>query len=346
MSNFLAKLFMKRKNLENTCMDVYDTSCEIQQDFEKTNDEYAEFLDCNLDLPVYETPFSEEKAIEMFLPSFTTILKDKHLSKKELLLGSIFGDIIGEPYEYTMTNSNSGIFIEKNDLLSKDNHFTDDTVLTIATLDALINNKGFAELYKEYHEKYPRGYGWSFTVWANSECDRAYGSYGNGSAMRVSPCAIIFDELEDVIRAAYKSAVVTHNHEEGIKGAVVTAVCIWLARFGSVKDIEQYMYEQYDDDRYFYRFSLPFEEMVKKKKHMPVSCQSAVPFSIRCALDSCSYKDFMKNLIEAGHDVDTDGAIAGAVAAGLYGFPYPNTESFMRNYLPDEFINMIVLLEE
>src|SRR5262249_27435002 len=125
--------------------------------------------------------------------------------------------------------------------------FTDDTVLTVALADSLLNGSPYVDLLKSYYRAYPRaGYGGSFHVWAQSDSSRPYNSFGNGSAMRVSPVGFAFDTLDDVLEQARRSAEVTHDHPEGIKGAQAVASAVYLARTGGGKErIEAYLAESF-----------------------------------------------------------------------------------------------------
>lgn len=164
------------------------------------------------------------------------------------MLGAILGDIIGSRFEFSNTAINKDF-----KLYTKDSTYTDDTVMTLAIADALmcVNNrydenevkKMIIQKMKEYGHRYPlAGYGYSFSKWLFSESDQPYGSYGNGSAMRVSAIGYMYDNLEDTINAARWSAEVTHNHIEGIKGATAAAAIIFLARSGKNKKIYQRIY--------------------------------------------------------------------------------------------------------
>lgn len=139
------------------------------------------------------------------------IIKEK-IESGDILIGAIAGDIIGSIYEH------NNIKTTDFNLFSKDSRFTDDTVLTVATMDCLLNNKDYAKIYKDYCHKYPNaGYGMRFIKWSFSSDLKPYNSWGNGSAMRVSPVAYAFNNIEDVLLNAKKSAEVTHNHPEALK---------------------------------------------------------------------------------------------------------------------------------
>jgi ADP-ribosylglycohydrolase len=147
-----------------------------------------------------------------------------------ILLGAICGDIVGSIYE------NQNIKTKEFETFSMESRFTDDSVMTVATMDALLNNKRYADTYREWFKKYPSaGYGSSFKRWCSSYDAKPYGSYGNGSAMRVSPVGLWCNSLEETLKGAKESAEVTHNHIEGIKGAQATAAAIYLAKIGSDK---------------------------------------------------------------------------------------------------------------
>ena len=149
------------------------------------------------------------------------------------MLGAIAGDIIGSPFE----GRGRQIKTTEFQLFSEWSRFTDDTVLTIAIADAILNDEEYSAGLRRYARRYPNaGYGGAFYAWAQSDHGEPYNSWGNGSAMRVSPVAWAFDTLDEVLHAAEKTANVTHNHPEGIKGAQATAAAIFLARNGESKD--------------------------------------------------------------------------------------------------------------
>jgi len=153
------------------------------------------------------------------------------------MLGAIAGDIIGSVYE------RENIKTKQFPLFCAESRFTDDTVLTVAIADALLNQKDYTDTLKQYHQLFPRaGYGGTFDAWASSSDRAPYNSWGNGSAMRVSPVGYALNNLEQVLQEAERSAAVTHNHPEGIKGAQATAAAIFLARTGQDKaDIKAYI---------------------------------------------------------------------------------------------------------
>ena len=165
------------------------------------------------------------------------------------VIGAILGDIAGSQFEF---NRPENLDYKHYKLFTNRCSHTDDTIMTLAVKKAILENADFTKTMREIGQPYPySGYGGRFYEWMYGENPKPYNSFGNGSAMRVSFIGEHFDALEDVISMAEKSAEVTHNHPEGIKGAVVTAVCIWMARHGKTKeDIFQYVLEQYPAEKY------------------------------------------------------------------------------------------------
>ena len=231
------------------------------------------------------------------------------------IIGAIAGDIIGSTHEFRPIKT------KEFSLFNKRSTFTDDTIMTLAVAKWLINDRDSKEeLIKQlqyFGNKYPHGgYGRMFKEWLQTENPKPYGSWGNGSAMRVSPVAWVGDTLEEVQDLAKISSAVTHNHPEGIKGPLATADAIYLARIGSSKEeIKDHIEIRYDYDlgrtldeiRPFYKFD--------------VSCQGSVPESIICFLEAEDYEDTIRNCISLGGDADTQGAIAGSIAAAYWEVP-------------------------
>ena len=230
------------------------------------------------------------------------------------MLGAIVGDIVGSIYEFVPHKSK--VF----PLFSEHSVFTDDTVMTLAVAEALLNGgteREYIQSMRKWGREYPDcGYGTSFNVWLFEQTPTPYDSFGNGSAMRVSPIAWFYDSLEDVENAAALSARVTHNHPEGIKGAQATAAAIFLARTGYEKcDIQQYITERFgydleqncDEIRPGYRFN--------------ETCQETVPQAIIAFLESKDFEDAIRNAISLGGDSDTLAAITGSIAEAAYGIP-------------------------
>lgn len=231
------------------------------------------------------------------------------------IIGTIGGDIIGSTREW------NAIKTKDFKLFEKKSTFTDDTILTLAVAKWLCEDKdsqnALVRNLQKFGNEYPNGgYGGRFYHWLDEESPQPYGSWANGSAMRVSPCAWVADSLEEAQDLAYKSAVVTHNHPEGIKGALATCDAIYLARIGAkkeeIKDHIEVRYEydldlSVDDIRPFYTFD--------------VSCAGSVPESIICFLDAKDYEDTIRNAVSLGGDADTMAAIAGSIAGAYWEIP-------------------------
>ena len=250
------------------------------------------------------------------------------------MYGAILGDIIGSPYEFDQGNKT-----KEFPLFSKRSAFTDDTVMTIAVADAFltIQQAGhgasciLTETMKKYAHMFPNaGYGAMFARWLFLDGTEPYNSWGNGSAMRVSSVAWLYDEINIVRSAARLSASVTHNHPEGIKGAEATAAAIFLARTGSSKaEIKTYIEENFG-----YDLSRTCDEIRPNYYHVE-TCQETVPEAITAFLEGESFEDVIRTAVSLGGDCDTLTCIAGAIAEGFYGIP-EELKQECRNRLPDE----------
>ena len=246
------------------------------------------------------------------------------------MIGAIAGDIIGSVFE------NHPIKTTVFPLFSTYSRFTDDTVLTIAVADAILNNRDYADSLKRYGRKYPHaGYGLSFFNWLQRDHNTPYNSWGNGSAMRVSPVGFAFDSEDRVLDEARKSAAVTHNHPEGIKGAQATALAIFLARTGHEKSeikteiSERFHYDlnrSIDSIRPYYRFD--------------ISCQGTVPEAVIAVLESENWIDAVRKAISLGGDSDTIGCIAGGIAQGFYKQVPREVIIDVKKRLPTEFLEV------
>ena len=224
------------------------------------------------------------------------------------MLGAIIGDVIGSVYEW------NNVKTTRFALLSKDMFFTDDTVLTVATAYCILNKKDYASAYRQYYLDYPdRGYGGSFAAWAASGSSQPYNSWGNGSAMRVSPIGHAFDRYELVVKEAKKSAAVTHNHPEGIKGAQSVATAIFLARHGSSKD----EIKNHIEKEFHYNLSEPIDS-IRRWYSFDTSCQGSVPQAIRAFYESESFEDAIRTAISIGGDSDTIACMTGGIAEAFY----------------------------
>jgi len=225
------------------------------------------------------------------------------------MLGAIAGDVIGSVHEAAATKT------KRFSLFVPDSTFTDDTVLTVAIADSMLNGSDYVETLQRYYRAYPdAGYGASFAHWAQCRRKEPYNSWGNGSAMRVSPVAYIDESFDYVLEEAKRSAEVTHNHEEGIRGAQATVAAIFLARCGSTKEeIRDFIQENFG-----YRFDKSLAQ-IRRTYLFDVSCQGSVPQSILAFLESTSYEDAVRNAISLGGDADTMACIAGGIAEAFYG---------------------------
>jgi ADP-ribosylglycohydrolase len=225
------------------------------------------------------------------------------------MLGAITGDIIGSVHEFLgKKTTDFPLFVEHS-------RFTDDTVLTIAVADCLLTGTAYIDNFRRYALEYPdRGYGAGFWLWVKSRSREPYNSWGNGSTMRVSPVGYAFDTLEDVLREAKRSAEVTHNHPEGIRGAQATAAAIFLARQGeSQEGIRKAV-----QDKFNYDLSGSIET-IRPTYSFNESCQETVPQAIIAFLDSADYEDAVRLAISLGGDADTLACIAGGIAEAFYG---------------------------
>ena len=224
------------------------------------------------------------------------------------MIGAIAGDIIGSPYEHHP--------IKTTDfpLFSKQSRFTDDTVLTIATAYAVLEGLSYGESYKLWSRQFPNaGYGGMFRKWMNSEDNSPYNSWGNGAAMRVSPVGFAFDTEDDVLKEAEKSACVTHNHPEGVKGAQAAALSVFYARQAKPKDEIKICIEK----NFGYDLSRTVAE-IRPSYSFDVSCQGTVPESIIAFLESHGVEDAIRIAVSLGGDSDTLGCITGAIAHAYY----------------------------
>ena len=225
------------------------------------------------------------------------------------MIGAIAGDIIGSVYEF------DNIKTTDFPLFGPGSAFTDDTVHTVALAETIMSGGSYADKLKEYYAYYPHaGYGGMFSAWASSAHSEPYNSYGNGSAMRVSPVGYAFGTLEEVLRRAEESAAVTHNHPEGIKGAQATAAAIFLARQGEGKEAIR----EYVEGAFAYDLGEPLDS-IREWYYFNETCQETVPQAIIAFLESHSYEDAIRKVISIGGDSDTLAAITGGIAQAFYG---------------------------
>lgn len=273
------------------------------------------------------------------------------------MFGAFIGDIVGSKYEF------SNIKTKQFPLFSQGCDYTDDTIMTVAVAKAIMLSrqeqyeksemgKGFQqfliEIMQDFGRRYPNptgAYGGSFAKWLRQKNPVPYGSYGNGSAMRVSPCGLAAVTMDEALAMARASACITHNHPEGVKGAEAVSAAIFLAKCGKSKaEIKQYISEHY----YNLDFTL---DSIRDSYGFDGSCQGSVPQAIVAFLESENYEDAIRNVISIGGDCDTTGAIAGSIAwiyyAGYGNWVMNNFDAPMQaiktramEYLPKEFIDI------
>ena len=271
-----------------------------------------------------------------------TNVNEEQIMKKTALYGAILGDIIGSPFEFSKIRQKSKDF----ELFSNKSKFTDDTVMTIAVADAVLrtgNKKDGRILLKNvkdemlyYGKKYPHaGYGGGFRKWLKSENPKPYNSLGNGSAMRVSAAGWIHNSIFDTRECARMTARPTHNHPEGVKGAMAVASAIFLARSNASKEeIKNYIAYEFG-----YNLFRNLDE-VRENCVFDETCPVSAPEAIIAFLESENFEDAIRNAVSLGGDTDTQAAIAGSIAEAFYGVPEHLIKK-CREYLPKEFLNII-----
>lgn len=231
------------------------------------------------------------------------------------MYGAIIGDIVGSTYEWdNVKNKDFSLF-------TLDSQCTDDSIMTVAVAEALCHSGKSKELFGKllpekmrlWGRRYPKaGYGGKFIRWLRDETMEAYGSFGNGSGMRVSSCGLAAASLNEALELAKISAEVTHNHPEGIKGAQAIAACVFLAKSGKSKEeIREYMVNN------FYVLSKSIDE-IRPSYSFDVTCQGSVPVAIQAFLEGKDFEDVIRTAISAGGDSDTIGAMAGSIAWSYY----------------------------
>jgi len=224
------------------------------------------------------------------------------------VIGAIIGDIVGSVYEFNNHRSKEfPLFQAKSD-------FTDDSVLSFATAKVLLDGGDYAATYQRFARAYPnRGYGGRFGKWMWLKDPKPYYSFGNGSAMRVAPVGFAFADAETTLVEAKRSAEVTHNHPEGIKGAQAVALAIWMARQGEDRDaIRQAIEKQFG-----YDLSRTCD-LIREVNKFDETCQGSVPEAITCFLESMDFEDCIRLSISIGGDSDTIACIAGGIAQAYY----------------------------
>lgn len=239
------------------------------------------------------------------------------------MYGAIIGDIVGSTHEFVNEKVDKGTF----ELLTVFNGYTDDTVMTIAVADALMSVSKDApdeEIKAKVVEKmklwgrryFSVGYGPRFRKWISDSTSEPYGSYGNGSAMRVSPVGWLYNDFDQTRRIARLTAIVTHNHPEGIKGADAIASAIYLLRTTHSKGL----IKDYISQNFGYNLDQSLDDIRNGDRHF-VDCQHTVPEAIISFLNGYNFEDVIRNAVSLGGDTDTIAAIAGSLAEAMYPIP-------------------------
>jgi ADP-ribosylglycohydrolase len=253
------------------------------------------------------------------------------MAKEKLIIGAVAGDIIGSVYEW------HNIKTVDFDLFCHKSTFTDDSVLTLATMDAILHKKNYGDAYQAFGRKYShKGYGPHFYEWIHSENPEPYNSWGNGSAMRVSPVGWYGSSIEEVMAEAQKSAEVTHNHPEGVKGAQATASALYMARTGKNKDeIKKFITDtfRYDLDRRI--------DDIRPGYEFDVSCQGSVPEAIIAFLESADFENAIRLAVSLGGDSDTIACITGGIAEAYYRTIPEHIIERVLEILPNSLVKII-----
>ena len=262
------------------------------------------------------------------------------------MYGAILGDIIGSPYEFDRSGKTKDF-----PLFSPESRFTDDSVMTVAVADAFLSVSADASDEEICHalvaarqrcgRRYSSiGYGAKFLAWLMSDDPQPYGSWGNGSAMRIASAGWLFDDLQTVRRMAQLSAIVSHDHPDAVTGAEAVAAAIFLARTGHSKEhIKQYIIEQFH-----YDLSRCCDEIRPGYRH-DVSCRGTVPEAITAFLEGRDFEDVSRTAVSLGGDCDTLTCIAGSMAEAFYGVPRHLKEQ-CRNRLPEDLLRVLLCFEE
>jgi ADP-ribosylglycohydrolase len=247
------------------------------------------------------------------------------------MLGAIAGDVIGSVFEAFST--------KRNDfpLFSPMSRFTDDTVLTIAVTHSILEGTEYSAAFREFGLRYPySGYGATFFEWLHAAEPAPYGSWGNGSAMRVSPVGFAFDTVEKVLEEAAETAAPTHNHPEGIKGAQAVALAVFLARSGASKR----RIRDSISGRFGYDLNRSLDQ-IRPVYKFEISCQKSVPESLIAFLESEDFEDAIRKAISLGGDADTMACIAGGIAEAFYGEVPVHIVEGTRKLVPDDLLEVV-----
>ena len=247
------------------------------------------------------------------------------------MLGAVVGDVIGSPFERCNVKSTNFRLFDRGA------QCTDDTILTVATAHALLNDADYRAAYQDYFHRFPgAGYGGRFVVWANRRESHPYHSWGNGSAMRAGPVGWARDTIDGVLDEAERSAVVTHDHPDGVTGAQAVAACVFLARTGHDRDrIRAFVHEgcRYPLDRTL--------DEIRPTYGFDVSCKGTVPVAVQAFLESSDFENAIRLAVSVGGDSDTIACVAGAIAHAYYGaVPKHLLEPVLDVYLSPDLVDV------
>ncbi len=247
------------------------------------------------------------------------------------MIGAIVGDVVGSVYEYQPYKGTDF------PLLHSRSTFTDDTVLTVATAHAILTGKSYGEAYLDFGRRHRgRGYGGRFQDWLEAGVQKPYGSFGNGSAMRVSPVGLTFDTVERVLAEAERSAAPTHDHPEGIKGARAVALAVFRARHRVPKaDIRKEI-----EERFGYDLSRSIAD-IRPGYELDETCQGSVPEALTAFLEATSAEDAIRLAISLRGDADTLAAITGSIAQPFHRDLPADLITGIRALLPEKFLTVI-----
>lgn len=255
------------------------------------------------------------------------------------IIGAILGDIAGSQYEFGRPKD---LDWEHCELFTNRCYFTDDTVMTLAAKKEVLNEVSFEKCYREFGKRYPHaGYGGMFGRWLRHDNEGPYGSFGNGSAMRCSYIGEHYKNENDIKEFARLSALCTHNHPEGVKGAIVTAMCVNMAKSGASKSaIYDYVFKHYPSCIYKYGVDLSLNDY-RDTYRWDVTCQGSVPVAIRCFLESENYESFIRNVLSLPCDTDTLCAIGGGIAEEFYHGTGFDDDALLRRYLDGNLYGIV-----
>ena len=251
------------------------------------------------------------------------------------MLGAIIGDIVGSRFEFDETPE---VGFE---LFTDDCDYTDDTICTVAIADAILNNRSYKESLLDWCRRYPNpkgAYGSMFNRWINSSDPQPYGSFGNGSAMRVSSVGWLFHTYAEVQHQAELSAIVSHCHEEGIKGAQCVATVIYWLR--TVRISKDQLIDAVKRNFGYEVLSLKDIYRIGRNGHFDGTCQETVPYALRCFVESINFEDAIRKAVLARGDTDTKAAICGSMAEAYYEIPDWMAEKAC-SYLPDDILAVV-----